>query len=341
MRVTASKAGLLEHCQYFARLEAEWATTSSEAAERGTRFHRAIAYYIEFGDLDHSDVADMVAVAAKWVDAFGREKLAAEVAFAWNPTTDEAERIPAVERDYQAGHGRLCGTADIVAVSRVTKTGYVGDWATGDGTRKGPQLRTLAVMLARAEGLDSVTVEGLEVTAEGVRSVCRETLDAFALAAHAGELADGLAAVATAEPQPGPHCGELYCPARATCPAVRERLADIIPAEALTQHRWGLTIASPDHAMWLYNQAKAVEAAAKLVKDAVKAFVPEEGLTLSDGSVLAESERQMPRFDKAKALGLARELGATDEQIEACTYVATESAGLRVKKPAKARKRAA
>ncbi len=38
----------------------------------------------------------------------------------------------------------------------------------------------------------------------------------------------------------------------------------------------------------------------------------------------------MPRFDKGKAIALARELGATDEQIEACSYVAVESSGLRV-----------
>lgn len=345
MRVTASKTGLLSHCQYWARPEAEWSDTSSAAADRGTRFHREIAAYVATGEtasvMPDEDIAPLLLSAVAWVDAFGREKLASEVAFAWDPVTDTAERIPAVERDYQAGAGRLCGTADIVAVSRFTKAGYVGDWSTGDGSKKGPQLRALALMLARAEGLDMVTVEALEVDATGVRHVCTETLDAFALAAVAGELAEGLAAVPTAEPQPGPHCGDLYCPARATCPAVRARLADIIPAAALVRHQWGLTITGGEHARWLYDQAKAVEAAAKLVKDAVRAFLPEGGVTLEDGSVFAEGSRQMSRFDKARALGLLREKGATDEEIDRLSVMVTESSGLRVSSAAKPRKRRA
>lgn len=333
MRVTASKTGLLSACQYFARPEAEWSDTSSAAADRGTRFHREIAEYVATGQVPleiDEDIAPLFASAKAWVDHFGREKLASEVAFAWSPATDTAERIPAVERDYQAGAGRLCGTADLIAVSRFTKAGYVGDWKTGDGSQSGPQLRALALMLARAEGLDMVTVEALEVDATGVRHVCTETLDAFALAAVAGELAESLAAIPTAVPQPGSHCGDLYCPARATCPAVRERLADIIPAAALVRHQWGLTITGGDHAAWLYNQAKAVEAAAKLVKDAVKAYVPEGGIALEDGSVLAEGSRQMSRFDKARALGLLREKGATEEEIERLSVMVTESSGLRV-----------
>lgn len=201
------------------------------------------------------------------------------------------------------------------------------------------------MMLARAEGLDSVTVEALEVDATGVRHVCRETLDSLALDAHAGELAEHIAAIPTSEPQPGPWCGESYCPARATCPAVVERVEQIIPAAELVRHKWGLAIESGPHAVWLYNQAKAVEAAAKLVKDAVKAYVPEGGITLEDGSTFAEGSRSVERFDKAAALGLLRDLGATEEQIAACSRTSVESAGLRITggaaKPRRSRKVAA
>ncbi len=348
MRATASKCGLLVECGWWALAEAEWSDTSSPAADRGTRFHAAIALYISVIPgiplAAEDDIKGAFAAAKAWVDAFGREKLAAEVAFAWDPTTDTAEVIGHdIGRNYGPwqARGLLCGSADIVAVSRFTRVGYVGDWSTGDGSKKGPQLRALGLMLARAENLDQVTVEALEVDASGVRHVCTETLDAFALAAVAGELAEAMAAIPSAVPVPGPHCGDLYCPARATCPAVRERIADIVPAAELVRHQWGLTIASPDHAAWLYNQAKAIEAAAKLVKDAVKAFVPAEGVALSDGSVLAEGTREMNRFDKGKALALARELGASEAQIDACSYAVTESAGLRVKKPAASRKRKA
>jgi hypothetical protein len=335
MRTTASKVGLLSACGWWARPEAEWTDTTSDAADRGTRFHAAIAQYITDGASDEifdskSDIHPLVLSAAAWVDSFGRDRLAAEVAFAWDPVTDTAERIEAKGRNYSAGKGRLCGTADIVAISRCTKVGYVADWKSGDGSNAGPQLRALALMLARAEGLTSVTVEALEVNDTGVRHVCTETLDEFALAAVAGELAESLAAVETAEPAPWAHCGELYCPARATCPAVRETLAQILPAESLVRHTWSLAFESADHAAWMYGRAKAIEAAAKLVKDAVKAYVPEGGLMLEDGSVLAEGTRNMGRFDKARALGLIRELGGSEEQIESCSRMVQESSGLRV-----------
>lgn len=336
MRATASKAGLLLACGYFARPEAEWYDVSGPAADRGTRLHRAIAAYVSTGEVSplDEDIADLFASARAWVDHFGREKLAAEVAFAWHPETDTAERVTlADERDYSdmQAEGKLCGTADLVAVSRATRAGYIADWKTGDASNAGPQLRTLALMLARAEGLDMVTVEALQVDETGVTHLCTETLDAFALAAVSGDLAEAVAGVPTAEPVPGPHCGEGYCPARATCPAVVERVeTDIIPAASLVRHRWGVRISSPDHAAWLYEQAKVVEAAAKLVKDAVRAYVPEAGLVLEDGSVLREGTRNMPRFQKDVAVALLRELGATEEQIAGLTRSMVESSGLRV-----------
>jgi hypothetical protein len=341
--------GLLSHCAWWARPEAEWSTTRGDAADRGTRFHAAIAAYVNGAEVAPlaDDIAQLFIVAREWVDAFGngalgRSALAAEVAFAWDPVTDTAARIDATDRDYSAAPGKLCGTADLVAVARALRVGYIADWSTGDGSQKGPQLRALALALARTEGLDMVTVEALEVDSTGVRHVCRQDLDAFALAAVAGELAEGLAAVDASEPQPGPHCADLYCPARATCPAVLARVAEIVPAEALTRHRWGVTIQSADHAMWLYNQAKAVEAAAKLVKDAVKAYVPEDGVVLADGTTLIEGTRNMNRFDKDRAIGLLRAKGATAEEIEACTRQVVESAGLKVVGgAAKSRKRRA
>lgn len=338
--VTASKTGLLEHCQYWARPEAQWADKPGAGADRGTRGHAAIAVYVETGvvpELDE-DIAQPFASARAWVDSFGREQLRAEVAFAWDPATDTASILGQnIGRDYSAGGGRLCGSADLVAVNRGLKVGYIGDWSFGDGTKKGPQLRTLAVMLARAEGLASVTVEALEVSAEGVRQVCREDLDAFQLAAIAGERAEQRAAIATAEPVPGPHCADLYCPARATCPAGRAIVEQVIPAGDLVKHRWEIQIQSPEHAVWLYDRAKLVEAAAKAVKDAVKAYVPDEGLQLPDGSVLIESTRNMPRFSKDRAIGVMRELKATEQQIESCTSVVTEGAGLRLRAAPKAR----
>ena len=67
--------------------------------------------------------------------------------------------------------------------------------------------------------------------------------------------------------------------------------------ESLVKPGWGLTIANPDHAAWLLNHARLVAAAAEAVKDAVKAYVPKDGLVLADGSLLVEGTRNMPRTD--------------------------------------------
>lgn len=347
MRVTASKVGLLGHCAWSFRPEVEWTTTTSAAADRGSRFHALIATYVATGQYSlpvDEDIAEMFVSAIAWVDHFDRLKLKAEVAFAWDPVSDTAEVIGEnIGRAYGPwqAKGLVCMSADLVAVSQATKVGYVADWSTGDASGKGPQLRCIALALARAFQLESVTVEGLEVSASGVRHICTETLDAFALSAVAGEMAEGISAIAASVPTPGEWCGKLYCGARVSCPAADVAIAQLIPATALTR-KLSAHIESGDHAAYMLNTIRLVESKCTELKALIKAYVPEGGLVLEDGSVLAEGTRNMERFDKARALGLLREKGATEEEIEACSRSVVESSGLRVSGPsAKPRKRRA
>lgn len=342
MRVTGSKSNLLAECQWFARPEAEWVYTSSPAAERGTLFHSAIAAYVATGEMTSiltSDLAALYAVAKKWVDDYGRHHLRAEVKFAWDPNTDTAWELTGAERDYAEARGGFAATGDILSVNKATRSGYIGDWKTGDGSGATPQLRALGLMLARTFDLDTVIVEALEVTAAGVVSVCRETLDAFALATIAGELAEYIANIPDAEPAPGAHCSEMYCPARTTCPVTRAATAELVPPSSLVRHTMTTAIASPDHAAWMLDRIRLVEGACKAIRDAIKEACPPGGWVLDDGSVLREGTREVPRFDKQKALDLARAKGATEVEIAACTYVFTESSGLRLAKPTKEKKR--
>jgi hypothetical protein len=338
IRATASKVGLLEHCQYWATPEAVWNDTSGAAADRGNRFHRAIALYISGVDglplSVEDDIAEEFKHAKAFVDsiraAYPDAELHSEVAFAWDPATDEAESIPAVERDYQAGHGRLCGTADLVVVFPVGgKNILVYDWKTGSGEGAGPQLRALGLMAARAYNAETATTAALEVTAAGVREAAHEHHDAFALAGIAGGLADLIAFIPGAEPRPGDHCGSLYCPARTTCPEVNKAHVALVPEQALVR-KFSTDIESPEHAVWMMDRIRLVEVACKAIKDAIKSKVPEGGWELADGSKLIESTRDMPRFDKNKAFALLKQLGATDEQIASLTYTWKESAGLKI-----------
>lgn len=349
MRVTASKVGLLSYCQWWAKPEAKWTYTTSSAADRGTRFHKAIAAYVEHGkhpsllgpDWVADDIAEELDQAIDWLLAFSPVapiKLETEIAFAWDPVTDTAEVIGG-DRDYSKANGRLCGTADLVLVATMDGKPIavmVWDWKTGDGTGAGPQLRMLGLAAARAFGVESATVAALEVRKSGVTEVAREELDAFALAGVAGELAEHLAAIATAEPQPGSHCGELYCPARLSCPLGNEATAqvvDVIPADALVPaKRFKLTdpIKTPEHAIWAIDVIRLVSAKLDAIKDEIKSKVPAEGWAADDGRVLRETKATIEAFDKHKAQALLKELGATDEQLGGCFYTFEKSNGLRV-----------
>lgn len=332
MRVSASKTGLLPYCGYFAREGVEWAEGTSEAADRGTRFHAAIAEYVRCGTRTQGladDIVGLYAQAERWVDEILTTHLRAEKAYGWDPVTDTATAIEATDRDYSGYPGHLCGTVDLVSLSPQLRTGMVWDWKTGDSSQAGPQLRALGLMVARAHGLDSVTVAALEVTDEGVRETLRETLDGFALSVIAGELADALAQVPTATPTPGDHCAALYCPARVACPTTQAAVAQLVPVESLTR-KLSTHIESPDHAAWMLDQVRRVESACKAVKEAIKGAVPADGWALENGARLVEATREVTRFDKSRALGLLRELGATDEQIAGLSYFCQESNGLRV-----------
>ncbi len=344
MRVTASKVGLLAYCQAFARPEMQWDNRSSAAAERGTRFHKAIALYIECEPgvplKVEDDIAEEFRHAKAWVDSVGRSSLRAEVAFAWDAELDTATIIKQDgDRDYSKGEGRLCGTADVVQV--VTADGkpttvMIYDWKTGSGESAGPQLRALGLMAARAFGVQSATVAALEARASGVTEVAREELDAFALSGVAGELAEQTAAIATAEPMPGSHCGELYCPARLSCPlgtTATAEVVDLIPADALVRRadfRISDPIKTAEHAIWSLDVLRLMGAWIAAKKDEIKAAVPEGGWAAEDGRVLREGSCEKTGFDKHKALALVKQLGATPEQVAALNYTFTASTGLRV-----------
>jgi hypothetical protein len=317
----------------------KWATGSSEAAERGTRFHKAIAAYV-LGDIEDpgDDLREELAHACAWVDSV-QAPLRPEVAFAWDPAADAAEILGGTDRDYSKGAGRLCGTADLVLVSYADKkptTVMVWDWKTGDGSGAGPQLRALGLMAARAFGVDSATVAALEVRKSGVTEVAREELDAFALAGVAGELAEQIAAIPTAEPAPGSHCGELYCPARLSCPlgtAATAEVVQVIPADALVRrgdYRITDPIRTADQAIWTVDVLRLMSSWIDAKKDEIKKLVPIDGWATEDGRTLKETRASVEAFDKHKAIALCKQLGATEEQVGSLFYTFEKSNGLSV-----------
>lgn len=344
MRVTASKVGLLSYCKAWAKDDAVWdERTASGDAERGTRFHKAIAEYTQLRSRVEvaANIAVEYAAACDWVDDLNvssESNLLVEVAFGWDPATDTAAII-GKDRDYANGRGMLCGTADLVLVVRVNGVAIaavVWDWKTGNSYESGPQLRTLGLMVARALGVEQVTCAALDVGPLGVRELCREDLDSFALASVAGELAEQLSEISGAQPNAGAHCGELFCNAKLSCPLVGTgvaELVDVIPADALVRGKgYRLTdpITTAEHAAWAVGVISLMSAKLDAIKASIKAQLPDGGWQLEDGRRLEERFSSVSSVSKEALEGLARKLGATDQDIEDLAVPYQRSQGLRV-----------
>lgn len=330
---TASKVGLLVFCQAWAKPDAVHdERAAAPDADRGTRGHKALADYattrVRVAVAD--DVAADYAAGCAWIDSLNiAEGLMVEVAFAWDPTTDTAEHI-GYDRDYSKGAGRLCGTADLVMVARmngVVVGAMVWDWKFGNSYESGPQLRALGLMVARTFGIEQVTVAALDIGPEGVRELCREDLDAFALATIAGELAELRALIPTSEPQVGAHCAELFCPAKLSCPLIDQATPDlggveVIPADKLVRRKpFKLTdpIETAEHAAWATGVISLMLGKLESLKDEIKAKVAKHtgGWQLEDGRTLEErfSTVKATTFSRETAESLLRELGASEQQI--------------------------
>lgn len=336
--ISASKVGLLEHCQAFPRLE--WTYTTSAAADRGTRFHSAIEAYTTTRQrvpVD-KDIAEEYSHACDWIDALQAPPgtLHPEVAMAWDPSTDTASILTRKGRDYSEAAGRLPGTADLIYWVAKTSELKVWDWKTGDASKAGPQLRALGLMASRAYGASIVRVAALEVRADGVTEVGAETLDEFALADMAGSLGELLSSVADAPPSPGEHCSSLYCPARLACPLAGTALSaveSVIPAEQLVrrpEYRITDPIKTPEHAIYVLDVIRLVNAWLDAKKDEIKSLLPADGWRTQDGRVLREGTCEQSAFDRHKATALLKQLGATTAQIASVHYTFTKSTGLRV-----------
>lgn len=346
MRFTVSGAYVLAHCRFPYRDEV---TAPPEAVEdpdreKGIVVHDCSATFIN--SKGHIEALDPEtnptwACAKAWILANRKLSWVAEPAYAWDPAAGTARGLGVnIGRAYEE-HGKLAheigGTLDVCSVEGDTV--YVYEFGTGfDVEHKYDQLRLQCGVAARAHGVSKAVGQIVKFRDDGAYPLPPVHFDAFALAATRGEFAELLAEIPGSEPAPGEHC--VRCNLKTACPAGAAIIAELVPVDALVPHRWGLTITSPDHAAWLLARARLVGAAADAVKEGVKAYVPKEGIVLEDGSLLVEGTRNMPRRDNKKLEMLARTLGASEEQIAGCDYVAVESSGLKVKKPTAKSKRA-
>lgn len=319
MRVTASRTALLTRCQHWARDGVALVDDSSDAADDGTTFHRWCEVYAATGaepSIDDDRMATMWSHAKAYIDAHKTETWEVERAFWWHPVEGTAAELVGTEhRDYSgAPKGSIAGTADIVDFGDELT---VYDWTLGR-TSKGAQLLTLALMIAQAHGYTRARIVALHVSEGGIHEV-EQHIERRALDDHGAAVRAALDAVPSAAPHPGGHCAELYCPARAHCPATSAAVAQVIEPAQLVRHKLSTEIASPEHAAWMLHTLDLVDSASSQIRDKIKAYARERGgLPLPDGKVWTEVPATRQSIDGKAALALAERCGAHVGDLGAC-----------------------
>ena len=234
MRASASRAALLDGCAFAFREGVPWDETTGRSAKQGDEFHQAIAPVVDASieTLPFQPTTKWFRTrmehAAAWVAEAYVPGWRAEVAYAYDPSTDTARVLGYnIGREYTK-HGALahevCGSADIEALDD-TDAVRVWDWKTGRSVTDAvwPQLSWLGLFAARAHGRKRAIVVPLHVTDLGVNDVMSSTLSENMLRETAERIKGRLSVVADAWPTPGSHCDACYCPARAGCDLYQAR----------------------------------------------------------------------------------------------------------------------
>jgi hypothetical protein len=344
---TPSKLALADACAYpWHRLAPAWPeqTTSSDATF-GSAFHAAMHVAAVWGGISEA-VLEQVAAAHQLTPGdetrllgcveHGAELLsltcpdfrAGEVSILYDVAADTARILPeALERD-AIPPGHIHGTLDLV---EAWDNGLeIGDWKTGERSagelaiKTDPQLRTYALLAARAFGRDRVQVALLHASESGIVPD-RAELDAFDLACARAALRATLAKVdAGGPPVPGRHCTTKYCPIVASCPATQRALAEV-QAAADAQLPMQLTITSPEQAARVRVGLKTVEKALEQYQAELRRYIDEHGaIEIAPGVLYGKVEREGNERVDAEVVGVVTALqellgDAADEALEVST----------------------
>jgi hypothetical protein len=332
-RLSASKRRLAMACLYWARGDVTVPDSESSAgADLGSALHEAASDEIDGLDrLITSTPEDLERLAEKWeLSDKARDTLRAlhatwsawwsaeisndpgwrtEIPFAYDAQNDTANELQKGDtaRAYVVGMTQLPGTIDIHRVEG--KRGWVLDIKTGRPPKLAAdhleQLLHGAVCLQRIYGLERVTVGIVHVMTDRVKPDTVE-LDAFDIETAAAEMRAELARIAGAEPKPGVHCKECYCPAKAVCPSTQRALSNVLPMFAQEPRSLPVIgeIQTDDEARWLYETRPLIEAWLVERGAAIKAYADKvKGLRFPDGRVYSgqEAKRDTLRLDVAGA----------------------------------------
>jgi len=296
---TASKVGLALACSFSWSPRAPRAPREamSAAADKGNAVHevceRLVRGQAVAWDRLPAEIAALARGAERFLADHPLELPRAEVPLAYDVATGVGREMPAGgHRAYaDAKSTEIVGTADVFAV------GVVLDWKTGRGAREtsaadGWQLRVLALAAARAYGWRQVQV-GYVHLEPGDYQADIATLGAWELDETADELSRIHEEIRAGEqqPQPGPHCGDSWCPIRSVCPTTAAALAKIDASVAAFVPS-SFEVANDDDAKRARVCLKLVDEARNQLESNLKSYVRRVGhIDLGNGRAYGVREQ--------------------------------------------------
>lgn len=296
MRVSASKYGLFRNCQAWANESAKWFSEVSQAATDGVAVHKVIE--------DDLSATEPKTGSARWLRSLGGRVLA-EAAFGLDPDSGKAAHIEVEGRDYPKH--MLCGRADAVVL--VGDKAIVVDWKSGVVRRyHKDQLELLSAMVADALGIRDVSYAVAYVNMEGnLRFRSEPQVVPLRDAADVLQEACSLVAqIGVAEPWPGAHCAEQYCPHAAYC-----KEGDKVTMKAIEADLEVTDMNAADMLVLVHLLKERV----KRAESDLKSIARSNGGIVVDGRKWSERIGSARVFDQKRAAEIARAAGATDDDL--------------------------
>ena len=258
-------------------------------AHAGTYLHDLIHDYncglhvhIPENHPDYASVVRKFGHMVKWLDDASKHgtTILSEICYEADLVSGEAIMYPAIgHRQYLnrfAGRpGAIMGTSDLVILDESKRHIKIKDWKTGSSGEIG-QLKTLALMHALTNPVDSVSAELLFVNDDGISAPGEIALSGMDLAKHRQKLITALSSISST-PRPGTHCVQNYCPHAMHCSAISG--AEFGDTNTAYHRRLPMLEQPMDdlHAGEMAENISLMERRAKYFKEALKAYVAKGG----------------------------------------------------------------
>lgn len=280
MKWSGSKLPLLRACGYSARPDvAVPPDVQSDAARRGVARHLAFEHWLAGGVTSDPDGCEWAAPPSvvretflRSVHALGLGDVAVEVEipFVLDVETGRSRRSPhrRTHEDPEARPSEIRLIADALSASVVV------DWKTGRHRPEAVAQLDGLTLAARAQRGILAYVDDYGAITHTVE----RTYDEIDHAATLAWLRGLLERERTAQPIPGPHCRDLFCPLLGSCPATAPALvAAGVPAITLAPE-------TPEEARALFLAREVARGWYTRADDALRAYVDQRGeVPLGDG----------------------------------------------------------